>query len=238
MIFAYWCNAIKQQWNLLFLVAFQLCCCCSVAKSCQLFASPWAAACQASLSFTISLSLLKHWVGDAIQPSHPLSPPWPLNHSQHKGLFQWVSSLHQVAKVLEFQLQQQSFQWIFRVDFLSNRVVWFPCSPRDSWVFSSTTVQKHQFFSTQPSYGPTLKSVHDYWKNHSCDYGVFVCKVVFLLFRFVVALLPRSKQLVDKCISENVKTGGVFDVDAWVCMCVFIYTFFPLIYRILRGPDI
>ena len=57
-----------------------------------------------------------HWVGDAIQPPHPLSSPSPptFNLSQHQDLFQWVSSLHQVAKVLEFQLQHQSFQWIFR----------------------------------------------------------------------------------------------------------------------------
>ena len=55
-----------------------------------------------------------HWVGDAIQPSHPLSSPSPpaFNLSQHQGLFQWVSSSYQVAKVLELQLQQQSFQWI------------------------------------------------------------------------------------------------------------------------------
>ena len=61
-----------------------------------------------------------HWVGDAIQPSHPLSSPSPpaFNLYQHQGLFKWVSSLHQVAKVLEFQLQHQSFQWIFRTDFL------------------------------------------------------------------------------------------------------------------------
>ena len=53
-----------------------------------------------------------HWVSDAIQPSHPLSSPYPpaLNLSQHQGLFQWVSSSHQVTKVLEFQLQHQSFQ--------------------------------------------------------------------------------------------------------------------------------
>ena len=58
-----------------------------------------------------------HWVGDAIQPSHPLSSSSPpaFNLSQHQGLFQWVSSLHQVAKLLEFQLQHQSLQWIFRV---------------------------------------------------------------------------------------------------------------------------
>ena len=61
-----------------------------------------------------------HWVGDAIQPSHPLSSPSPptFNLSQHQGLFQWVNSSHQVAEVLEFQLQHQSFQWIFRTDFL------------------------------------------------------------------------------------------------------------------------
>ena len=61
-----------------------------------------------------------HHVSDAIQPSHPLSSPSPptVNLSQHQGLFQWVSSSHQVAKVLEFQLQHQSFQWIFRTDFL------------------------------------------------------------------------------------------------------------------------
>ena len=59
-------------------------------------------------------------VGDAIQPSHPPSSPSPpaFNLSQHQGLFQWVSSSHQVAKVLEFQLQHQSFQRIFRTDFL------------------------------------------------------------------------------------------------------------------------
>ena len=61
-----------------------------------------------------------HWVGDAIQPSHPLSSPSPptFNPSQHQDLFQWVSSSHQVAKVLEFQLQHEPFQWIFRIDIL------------------------------------------------------------------------------------------------------------------------
>ena len=60
------------------------------------------------------------WVGDAIQPSHPLSSPSPpvFNLSQHQGLFKWVSSSHQVAKVLEFQLQHQSFQWTPRTDLL------------------------------------------------------------------------------------------------------------------------
>ena len=61
-----------------------------------------------------------HWVSDAIQPSHPLSSPSPpaLNPSQHQGLFQWVNSSHEVAKVLEFQLQHQSFQWTPRTGLL------------------------------------------------------------------------------------------------------------------------
>ena len=61
-----------------------------------------------------------HWVDDTIQPFHPLSSPSApaFNLSQHQSLFKWVSSSHQVAKVLEFQLQHQSFQWIFRTDLL------------------------------------------------------------------------------------------------------------------------
>ena len=61
-----------------------------------------------------------HWVGDAIQPSHPLSSPSPpaLSLYQHQSLFKWDSSLHQLAKVLEFQLQHQSFQWTLRTDLL------------------------------------------------------------------------------------------------------------------------
>ena len=60
------------------------------------------------------------WVGDAIQPSHPLSSPFPsaLNPSQHQSLFQWVNFSHEVAKVLEFQLQNQSFRWTPRTDLL------------------------------------------------------------------------------------------------------------------------
>ena len=80
----------------------------------RLFATPWTAARQASLT-AACLELAQtqvHQVGDAIQPPYPLPSPSPpaFNHSQHQGLFQGVSSLHQVAKVLELQLQHQSFQ--------------------------------------------------------------------------------------------------------------------------------
>ena len=110
-----------------------------------------------------------HQDGDAIQPSHPLSyPSLPaLNLSQHQGVFKWVSSLHRVARVLEFQLQHQSFQWIFRTDFLWDGS---PCSPRDSQESSSTP----QFKGINSSllsflHSPTFMSICDYWKNHSLD---------------------------------------------------------------------
>ena len=81
-----------------------------------------------------------HQVDDAIQPSHPLSSPSPpaLNLSQHQGLFKWVSSSHHMAKVLEFQLQHQSFQWTFRTDLLWDGLVGSPCTPRDSQESSPT----------------------------------------------------------------------------------------------------
>ena len=100
-----------------------------------------------------------HCVGDAIQPPYPLSSPSPpaLNLSQHQGLFQWVSSLHQVAKVLEFQLQHQSFQWIFRTDLLYDGLVRYPCSPRDSQESSPTPQFKSiNCLALSFLYSPTL----------------------------------------------------------------------------------
>ena len=92
-----------------------------------------------------------HWVGDAIQPYHSLSSPCPpaFNLFYHQGLFKWVSSWHQVAEVLEFQLQ--SFQWTPRTDLLQDGLIGSPCSPRDSQESSPTPVQKHQFFGIQLS---------------------------------------------------------------------------------------
>ena len=113
-----------------------------------------------------------HWVGDAIQPSHPLSSASSstFNLSQHQGLFKWVSSSHQVAKVLEFQLQHQSFQRMFRTDLLQDGLVGSSCSPRDSQESSPTPQFKSINSSTLSFlYSPTLTSIHDYWKNHSLD---------------------------------------------------------------------
>ena len=143
-----------------------------------------------------------HQVTDAIQPSHPLSSTSPptFNISQHQGLFKWVSSSHQVAKVLEFQLQRQSFWWTFRTDFLQDGLVGSPCSPRDSQE-SSPTPQFKSINSLVLSflYSPTLTSIYDYWKNHSLGY-MDLCwqsnvSVFNMLSTLVITFLPRSKRL-------------------------------------------
>ena len=113
-----------------------------------------------------------HRVGDVIQPSHPLSAPYPPapKPSQHQSLFQGVNSSHDVAKVLEFQLWHHSFQRTPRADLLQNGLVGSPCSPRDSQE-SSPTVQFKSINSSVLSFlhSPTLTSIHDHWKNHSLD---------------------------------------------------------------------
>ena len=111
-----------------------------------------------------------HRVSDAMQSSHPLlsaSPP-TFNLSQHQGLFKWVSSSHLVAKVLEFQIQHQSFQWIFRTDFPYDGLVGSPCSPRDSQEsFPTPQFKSINFSALRFLYNPTLTSNYDYWKKHS-----------------------------------------------------------------------
>ena len=126
-----------------------------------------------------------HWVGDAIQPSHPLSNPSPpaFNLSQHRGLFQWVSFSHQVAKLLE--LQHQSFQWMFRTDFLYGGLVDSPCSPRDSQEFCPAP----QFKSINSSalsflYGSTL--LNDIFLK------IFLVWTILKIFEFVTILLLIS----------------------------------------------
>ena len=109
---------------------------------------------------------------DAIQPSHLLSSPSPpaFFFSQNQGFFKWVSSSQQVAKILEFQLKNQSFQWIFRTDFPWDWLVGSPFSPRDSQESSST----QQFKSINSLvlsflYSTTHAFLNDYWRNHSFD---------------------------------------------------------------------
>ena len=130
-------------------------CCCSVRQSCP-------ALCDSTNCSTPGFPVLRyllefaqthvHWVDDAIQPSYPLSPPSPpaFNLSQNQGLFQWVSSSCQVAKVLKLQLRHQSFQCIGLISFM---IDWFDILAvhRPSRVFSSTTAKKHKFLGAQLS---------------------------------------------------------------------------------------
>ena len=146
---------LKRMCILLWLDAF--CCCCSVRQSCLTLCDPMDCS---TLGFPVHRHLPEpaqthvRWIGDAIQPSHPLSSPSlpALSLSQHHGIFQWISSSHQVAKMLELQLQHQSFR--------VNIQGWFPLgstglissqSKGCSRVFSRTTVRKYQFFIAQPS---------------------------------------------------------------------------------------
>ena len=143
-----------------------------------------------------------HRVGDAIQPSHPLSSPSSpaLHLSQHQDLFQWVSSLHQVAKVLEFQLPHQSFQWIFRTDFL--RIDWFDLHAVQGTLKSllqhhsskASILRCSAFFIVQLSH-PYMTT----GKITALTRWTFVGKVMSLLLnmlsRLVITFLPRSKHL-------------------------------------------
>ena len=143
----------------------------SVAQSCLTLCDPMDCS---TPGFPVHHQLLElaqthvHRVSDVIQPSHPFSSSSlpAFNLSQHQGLFQGVSSSHQVAKVLKFQLQQQSFQWMFRTDFLLHGLVGSPCSPRDS----QESFPMSQFKSINYSvlsflYSPTLTLICDYWKK-------------------------------------------------------------------------
>ena len=102
---------------------------------------------------------LSWWCHPTISFSVTPPPPAP-SLSQHQGLFQWVGSSHQVAKVLEFQ--HQSLQWIFRVDFLENLLFWSPCSPRDSQESSAPHFEIINYLVLSLLYGSTLTSLHDY----------------------------------------------------------------------------
>ena len=96
--------------------------CCSVAKLCLTLCDPMDCSMPGLPvyhQFPEFAQTHVHQVSNATQPSHPLSSPSPpFNLSQHQGLFHWVHSWHQVAKVLELQIQHLSFQWIVRTDFL------------------------------------------------------------------------------------------------------------------------
>ena len=143
------------------------CCYCWVPKLCTTLCDPMDGSTPGFPVLHQALELAQthvHWVSDAVQPSHLCRPLLILpSIFLSISLFQWVSSLHQVAKAVELQLQHQFFQWIFRNDFLWDGLVGSPCSLRDSQESSPAP----QFTSISSStlsllYGPALTSIHDY----------------------------------------------------------------------------
>ena len=157
-----------------------------------------------------------HWISDAIQSPCLLSPPSPpaFNLCQHQGLFQWVGSLHQVAKLLGLQLQHQSFQWIFRVDFLWDWLVCSPCNPKDSQESSPIPLFKSiNYLTLSLLYGSTLTFVHSHihtdGKNIALTIQNFVSKVISMPFNmlsiYVIGFLPRSKNLLILWLQSRLK---------------------------------
>ena len=136
-----------------------------------------------------------HWVSAAIQTSHPFA----LNLSQHQSLFPWVGSSHHVAKLLELQLQNQSFQWIFSVIFF--RIDWFDLLTVQGTLNSlfhhhsskASILHCSAFFMVQ------LIFIQATGKTIALAIWTSVIKVISLLFntlsRLVIAFLPRSKCL-------------------------------------------
>ena len=178
-----------------------------------------------------------HWVGDAIQPSHPLLSPSPpaFNLSQNQGLFQWVSPSHQVAKVLEFQLQHQSSQsiwfpwgWTGWISLLSkglSRVFW-------TWQFKSISSLVLSFL-----YSSTFMSIYDDWKNHSFDYMDLCWQVMSLLFNklcmWVITFLPRSKYFSISWLQSS--AAVIFEPPK--LKSITVSTVSPSIWHAVMGPD-
>ena len=174
-----------------------------------LFATPWIAARQTSLSNSRSLVKLPeftqthaHRVGDAIQPSHPLSSPSPPapNPSQHQGLFQWVSSLHEWPKYWSFSFSispsnEHSGLISFRMDWLDLLAVQGIFKSLLQHHSSKASIYWHSAFFT-------IQLSHPYMttgKTIALTRWTFVGKVMSLLFnmlfRLVITFLPRSKRL-------------------------------------------
>ena len=174
--------------------------CCSVTKSCPALCNPMDCS---TPGFPLLHHLSEfaqthvHWVGDAIQPSHPLSSPSPpaLNLSQHQGLFQWVSSSHQVAKVLELQLQHQSFNGYsglisFRIDCFDLAIQGTLKSLLKNHNSKASVIQCSALFMVQLSH-PYMTT----GKTIALTLWTFIGKVMSLFFNMLSRSLPKSKHL-------------------------------------------
>ena len=179
-----------------------------------------------------------HWVGDAIQSSHPLLSPSPptFNLSQHQGLFQCVGSSHQVAKVYGASVSASvlpiNIQDLFPLGLTGLISLQFRGL---SGVFSSTTVRRHQFLSAQPF---LLSSSHmTRGKSIALTIWIFVGKVMSLLFntlsRFVIAFLPRVKSLLISWL----QSPSTVILEPKKIKCVTVSIVSPSMCCKVMGPD-
>ena len=170
-----------------------------------------------------------HWVSDAIQPSHPLSPPSPpaLNLSQHQGLFQWVSSLSQVSKVLE------SFSFSVSPSSEYSRLISFRMDWLDLLAVQGTLKSLLQHHSSKASIlwcsaFFMVRLSHPFMtigKTKALIKWTFVGKVMSLLFnmlsRLVITFLPRSKRLLISWLQSP--STMILEPSKLVCHCFHIY---------------
>ena len=180
------------------------------------------------------------WVGDAIQPSHPLSTPSPaaLNPSQHQGLFQWVSSLYQVAKVLEFQLQHQSSSEhpgliSFRMDWSDLLAVQGTLKSLLQHHSSKASILRHSAFFTVQLSHPYMTT----GKTIALTRRTFVGKVMSLLLnmlsRLVITFFPRSKRLLISWL----QSPSVVILEPRKIKSATVSTVSPSISHEMMGPD-
>ena len=153
------------------------------------------------------------FISNTVQPSHPLmhSSPSAVNVSQHQGLIQWVICSHQITKILELQLQRQSFQWIFRVDLPLDWLVGSPCCPRD-FQESSSAPQFEGINSVVFCllYSPALTTVCDHWENHSLDY-TDLCHIRYDLANALLSVyLKKMKTLTWRDICTPIHCSIVY----------------------------
>ena len=195
---------------------------------------------QVSLSFTTSQSSLKLMSIKSVTPSNRLILFFPLfllpSIFSNIKVFSNKWPLDQVANVLEFQ--HQSFQRIFRVDFLKDDcfdlLAVQEILKRVLYHHSSKSINS---LVLSFLYGPTLISVHDYWKNHSVDYTDFASKVMSLLFnmlsRFVIAFLPKSKCLLISWL----QSPSAVILEPKKIKSVTVSIFYPSICHEVMEPD-
>ena len=174
-------------------------CCRSVAQSCPTLCDPMDCS-MPGLPVPHHLpefaQVHVYCISDAIQPSHPLTPSSAFNLSQHQGLFQWDSSSHQVTKIVELQLQHQSFQMSIQG--------WFPfrltglissLSKGLSGVFSGTTVWRHQFFGALPSLcSNSYNCMLTTGKTLALMIWTSVGRVMSLLFNILVGIYTKKEK--------------------------------------------